>query len=136
MAWEENRNGNGRARHAVGAEKRALRGRKKLVQLLCALVIFSVCWVSVRYIPGLRNRAAPILENLLTCSCDFEEAVRCFSARMEKGDDVGTALEDFCVTAFAVQTVHDAPRDSAQTSYIRLALREALACPETSVSGF
>lgn len=39
-----------------------------------------------------------MLQNLLSCSCDFEEAVRCFSAQLEGGGNVGDALEDFCVT--------------------------------------
>lgn len=73
------------------------------VRLGVALLIFALCYVGIRWVPGVKDQAQPFLQNMLSCSCDFEEAVRCFSVQMEQGDDVTDALEEFCVTAFAVQ---------------------------------
>lgn len=73
------------------------------VRLGVALLLFALCYVGIRWVPGMREQAKPFLENMLSCSCDFEEAVRCFSVQMEQGDGVKEALEEFCVTAFAVQ---------------------------------
>lgn len=73
------------------------------IRLGAALLIFALCYVGVRWAPGVKTAAEPFLRNILSCSCDFEEAVRCFSAQMEQGGSVQDALEDFCVTAFAVQ---------------------------------
>ena len=66
----------------------------------------SARWVKregARWVPAVKAQAEPFLRNILSCSCDFEEAVRCFSTQMEQGGGVQDALEDFCVTAFAVQ---------------------------------
>lgn len=73
------------------------------LRLGVALLIFTLCYVGVRWVPGVKAQVQPFLQNMLSCSCDFEEAVRCFSTQMEQGDDVTDALEEFCVTAFAVQ---------------------------------
>ena len=106
--------------------RQANRVRRSSLRLLCAGLIFAVCWLGLRCVPGARERFAPVLENLLTCSCDFEEAVRCFSAGMEEEGDMGAALEAFCVTAFAAQTgTADTRTDPGQ-----LALRASLRCPE------
>ncbi len=77
--------------------------RRAGIRLGAALLIFALCYVGVRWAPGVKAAAEPFLRNILSCSCDFEEAVRCFSAQMEQGGSVQDALEDFCVTAFAVQ---------------------------------
>lgn len=73
------------------------------IRLGAALLIFALCYVGARWVPAVKATAEPFLRNILSCSCDFEEAVRCFSAQMEQGGGVQDALEDFCVTAFAVQ---------------------------------
>ena len=72
-------------------------------RLGAALLIFALCYVGARWVPAVKAQAEPFLRNILSCSCDFEEAVRCFSTQMEQGGGVQDALEDFCVTAFAVQ---------------------------------
>ena len=84
-------------RKCPSARPRSARWVKRAgIRLGAALLIFALCYVGVRW-------AEPFLRNILSCSCDFEEAVRCFSAQMEQGGSVQDALEDFCVTAFAVQ---------------------------------
>lgn len=113
--------------------RRTARAKREGLRLLCAGLIFFGCWFSLRCVPGVRARVSPVLENLLSCSCDFEEAVRCFSAQVEGNGDVGTALEDFCVTAFAVQPTAASGTDA---SVHQLALREALAYPETLSAGY
>lgn len=77
--------------------------KREGIRLGAALVIFALCYVGTRWVPALKTQAEPFLRNILSCSCDFEEAVRCFSTQMEQGGGVQDALEDFCVTAFAVQ---------------------------------
>lgn len=77
--------------------------RREGIRLGAAVLVFALCYVGIKWIPAVKQQAAPFLQNILSCSCDFEEAVRCFSAELEQGNNVGDALEDFCVTAFAVQ---------------------------------
>ena len=67
-----------------------------------------------------------------SCSCDFEEAVRGVSAQLEGGGDVGDALEDFCVTAFAAQpTGEESDLNGGQ-----FALRNTIAYPGKLTDGF
>lgn len=77
--------------------------KREGIRLGAALLIFALCYVGVRWVPTVKAQAEPFLRNILSCSCDFEEAVRCFSTQIEQGGGVQDALEDFCVTAFAVQ---------------------------------
>lgn len=77
--------------------------RREGLRLGAAVLAFALCYVSIKWLPAVKQQIAPFLQNILSCSCDFEEAVRCFSAELEQGNGVGDALEDFCVTAFAVQ---------------------------------
>ena len=77
--------------------------KREGIRLGAALLIFALCYVGARWVPAVKAQAEPFLRNILSCSCDFEEAVRCFSTQMEQGGGVQDALEDFCVTAFAVQ---------------------------------
>ena len=107
--------------------RRRARIRREGLRLLCAGLLCLACWIGLRCLPGVRVRVWPVLENLLSCSCDFEEAVRCFSAQMEGEGDVGAALEDFCVTAFAAQTGTFSQSDDTVRN---LALREAMRYPE------
>ena len=77
--------------------------KREGIRLGAALLIFALCYVGARWVPAVKAQAEPFLRNILSCSCDFEEAVRCFSTQREQGGGVQDALEDFCVTAFAVQ---------------------------------
>ena len=77
--------------------------KREGIRLGAALLIFALCYVGARWVPAVKAQAEPFLRHILSCSCDFEEAVRCFSTQMEQGGGVQDALEDFCVTAFAVQ---------------------------------
>lgn len=86
-----------------GCPKGSTRIRREGMRLGAALLIFVLCYSAAKWIPAVKHQVMPFLQNILSCSCDFEEAVRCFSTGLEQGDDVGGALEEFCVTAFAVQ---------------------------------
>ena len=77
--------------------------KREGIRLGAALLIFALCYVGARWVPAVKAQVEPFLRNILSCSRDFEEAVRCFSTQMEQGGGVQDALEDFCVTAFAVQ---------------------------------
>ena len=83
--------------------------KREGIRLGAALLIFALCYVGARWVPAVKAQAEPFLRNILSCSCDFEEAVRCFSTQMEQGGGVQDALEDFCVTAFH-QHIHQPAR--------------------------
>ena len=132
MAWNRVDNWKRPQQETGRQRRRAGRVKREGLRLLCAGLIFVFCWFGTKCVPGVRNRMLPVLESLLTCSCDFEEAVRCFSARMEGDGDMGTALEEFCVTAFAVQTTASPVANDPN----QLALQAALQYPETPTAGF
>ncbi len=90
-------------KHPADRPRSARWVKREGIRLGAALLIFALCYVGARWVPAVKAQAEPFLRNILSCSCDFEEAVRCFSTQMEQGGGVQDALEDFCVTAFAVQ---------------------------------
>ena len=115
--------------------KRTAWMKRELLRLLAAGLIFLGCWVGKTCVPKVQDQFGPMLQNLLSCSCDFEEAVRCFSAQLEGGGDVGDALEDFCVTAFAVQPTSQ-NSDVSDADVERFALRSTLTYRGTLTDGF
>lgn len=115
-----------------GDKKRPTWAKKEIVRLILAVLIFACCFIGKACIPSVQSQFTPMLQNLLSCSCDFEEAVRCFSTQLEDGNDVGDALEAFCATAFATQT---SQKETAATAD-RTALVRTLAYPGTLADGF
>lgn len=124
-----------RSRPTQGDQKRAAWMKREILRLMVAGLIFLGCWVGKTCVPKVQDQFGPMLQNLLSCSCDFEEAVRCFSAQLEGGGDVGDALEDFCVTAFAVQPASQ-NTDVNDVDVERFALRNTLAYRGTLTDGF
>mgnify|MGYP000999240443 CR=1 FL=1 len=106
--------------------------KKEMARLVAAILIFAGCFIGKSCIPAVQSQFAPMLQNLLSCSCDFEEAVRCFSAQLESGNDVGDALEDFCVTAFAAQT----SQRETESNPERVALMNTIAYCGTLTDGY
>lgn len=131
MASGRTKKGGNRTRPAPGEQKRAAWMKREILRLVAAGLIFLGCWVGKTCMPKVQDQFGPMLQNLLSCSCDFEEAVRCFSAQLEGGGNVGDALEDFCVTAFAVQ-----PTSQTDGAVERFALRNTLAYRGTLANGF
>ena len=120
------------SRPTPGDKKRVAWMKREILRLGFAGIIFLSCWIGKSFVPGAQDQFGPMLQNLLSCSCDFEEAVRCFSAQLEGGGDVGDALEDFCVTAFAAQpTGEESDLNGGQ-----FALRNTIAYPGKLTDGF
>lgn len=115
-----------------GKRKSSLWVRRELIRLTAALLIFGGCMIGKNYVPAIQDRLTPMLQNLLSCSCDFEEAVRCFSTQLESGSDVGDALEEFCVTAFAAQT----SQQDVNSNPERVALMNTLSYSGTLTNGY
>ena len=132
MTGGHTRKGANRSRLTPGDRRRAAWMKREMLRLMAAGLIFLGCWVGKTCVPKVQDQFGPMLQNLLSCSCDFEEAVRCFSAQLEGGGDVGDALEDFCVTAFAVQPTSQSAGETVE----RFALRNTLAYRGTLTDGF
>lgn len=132
MTGGHTRKGANRTRLTPGERRRAAWVKREILRLMAAGLIFLGCWVGKTCVPKVQDQFGPMLQNLLSFSCDFEEAVRCFSAQLEGGGDVGDALEDFCVTAFAVQPTGQNTDENVE----RFALRNTIAYRGTLTDGF
>ena len=121
-----------RPRQTPGDKKRTAWMKREFLRLIVAMFIFLGCWIGKTCVPKVQDQIGPMLQNLLSFSCDFEEAVRCFSSQLEGGGNVGDALEDFCVTAFAVQTTSQ----KSDVTVEQFALKNTLAYRGTLADGF